>query len=214
MLIDLRTLLGGDGPAHLGGYGSITAETARRIAADDIRFRRLVFDPLTGKPVDVSPDTYELDASTRRWIEARDRWCMFPGCCRRAVYCDADHAVEFPEGKTTCDNCGLLCRKHHNLKTKKSWRLHRNEDDSVDWISPLRFRYYSPPSTYEEFVDLPDPPDPRAIEQNSPGEDPDPPDDDYVWPEDPPPATDEREVHYDKLARFWRGSKDWEPIAS
>ena len=61
--------------------------------------------------------------------------------------------VEWPVGQTTCANCGLLCRKHHNFKTSKAWRLTRNDDDSVDWHSPHGFDWHVESATYEEFLD-------------------------------------------------------------
>jgi hypothetical protein len=158
LLIPLSTLLGGSAPGHLDGYGAITATMARTIAASDIRFRRLVFDPLSGKPLDLGKDSYALSPQLRRWIEARDRTCRFPGCERRAVFCDADHAVEFPLGDTSCANCGLLCRRHHNFKTSRAFRLVRHDDDSVEWTTPHGHRWRVPPATYEEFLDEPDPP--------------------------------------------------------
>jgi hypothetical protein len=153
LLITLPTLLGGDQPGWLDGYGPITASLARRIAAGDITFRRLLLDPETGRPRDLSDTSYQLSAEMRRWIDARDRTCRFPDCRRRAIYCDADHAVEWPAGKTSCANCGLLCRRHHNLKTSKKWRLVRNNDDSVDWHSPNGFHWHVDPATYDEFLD-------------------------------------------------------------
>jgi hypothetical protein len=149
----------------------------------------------------------------RRWLDVRDRCCLFPGCNRRAVYCDADHAVEYPEGQTTCENCGLLCRKHHNLKTKKWWKLRRNADDSCDWQSPLGFTYHRPASTYHEFLDDPDPPDPLQPLRDVDTSDPDPPDDDLPWPAIGPPPQDQRDVDYDTIASYLHGSRTWE-IAS
>jgi hypothetical protein len=166
LLITLPTLLGGDQPGYLDGYGPITASLARRIAASDIRFRRLLLDPETGKPRDLGDSSHDLSPELRRWVEARDRTCRFPGCGARAVYCDADHAVEWPLGQTTCANCGLLCRRHHNFKTSKAWRLTRHDDDSVDWHSPNGFDWHVDPATYEEFLDPPeyDPPEYSRVE--------------------------------------------------
>jgi hypothetical protein len=137
------------------GYGLITASLARRIAASDINFRRLLLDPQTGAPRDLGDTSYTLSTELRRWINARDRTCRFPGCARRAACCDADHALEWPQGKTSCANCGLLCRRHHNLKTSKKWQLVRNDDDSVDWHSPHGYDWHVEPATYEEFLTPP-----------------------------------------------------------
>lgn len=152
VVIDLQTLLGlADNPGHLDGHGPVTAEMARRIAADAM-LRRLVLDPLSGKPVDLGRHSYRLSKQQRRWIEARDRRCTFPNCRRRAVYCDADHAVEWNQGgETTCDNCGLLCRRHHNFKTSKAWRLARGGDGAVTWTSPHGFAWINPAATYDYY---------------------------------------------------------------
>lgn len=198
LVMSLQTLLGGKGPAELVGYGPVTATTARRIAARDSVFQRLVFDELTGKPVEVSYTKHDLDPRTRDWIDARDRTCLFPGCQCPAAFCDADHAEEFPDGPTSCDNCGLLCRRHHNLKTKKLWDLIRNADDSVEWLSPNGFRYHREASTYAEFLDMPEPEAPDSPIDDDVGRDPDPPpDDDPPLPVYPPRAETPEDEHYD-----------------
>jgi hypothetical protein len=210
--MSIQTLLGGRGPAHLVGYGPITARLARRIAARDANFRRLVFDDINGKPVEVSFTEHDLDPASRCWVEARDRTCLFPGCRMPAWFCDVDHAVEFPEGPTSCDNCGLLCRKHHNFKTKKLWDLIRNADDSVEWISPNGFRYLRKASTYAEFLDMPEPDDPDGWVDDVVGDDPDPPDDGPPLSVYPPPAeTPEDESYDDELILL---SLDDYPMAS
>ena len=58
--VSADTLLGlDDEPAHLTGYGPITAETARRLAADSSgTWRRLLIDPDTGALLDISEHRY------------------------------------------------------------------------------------------------------------------------------------------------------------
>jgi hypothetical protein len=58
------TLLGCDEqPAELGGYGPITAEAARRIAADRSgTWRRILTDPTTGQVLDYGRRTYRPPA--------------------------------------------------------------------------------------------------------------------------------------------------------
>jgi hypothetical protein len=207
LLVTLSTLLGGSGPARLDGFGPITAELARKIAAKDAVFRRLVFDPM-GRPQDLSTDAYPVTAEMRRWLEVRDATCIFPGCMCRAIWCDADHSVEYPEGETSCENCGLLCRKHHNLKTKKWWKLRRDPDGTLTWTSPLGFVWSRPPHTYEEFLDSPDPVDDWESEEEPIGSDPDPPPQAEIpWPDQPPPVDDE-EYDYDEMARYHAHVRD------
>jgi hypothetical protein len=58
--VSADTLLGlDDQPAHLTGYGPITAETARRLAADSSgTWRRLLTDPNTGALLDIGEHRY------------------------------------------------------------------------------------------------------------------------------------------------------------
>jgi hypothetical protein len=138
----------------------------------------------------------------RRWIGARDRTCTFPGCRQRAAFCDADHAEEFPGGPTSCANCGLVCRRHHNFKTSKAWDLTRNPDDSVDWVSPHGLKWQREASTYEEFGD-----DEGRVENGSRAEevvadDPDPPGADDPLPAPPSPDGDD-DIDHDELNRLW-----------
>ena len=90
--VQLSTLLGGDNqPAHPDGYGPITADPARRIAADQSgTWRRLVTDD-TGQLLDYGRTTYRPPANLTDHVTARDRTRTFPGCRRAAKLCDLDH---------------------------------------------------------------------------------------------------------------------------
>ena len=180
LILSLDTLLGGDQPARLEGYGPITADLARHIAGGDIDFRRLLIAPATGKPIDLGLTSYRPSAAMRRYLEAVDRTCRVRGCTTAASLCDVDHAVEWPDGPTSCDNCGLLCRRHHGVKTKKVYRLRRDDERNVTFTSPFGFEWHLDAASYEEF--LPD----EAIAATA-GCDPDPPPDDVPLPPEPPP---------------------------
>ena len=58
VVVSADTLFGlDDQPAHLTGYGPITAESARRLAADRSgTWRRLLTDPDTGALLDISEE--------------------------------------------------------------------------------------------------------------------------------------------------------------
>ena len=196
LLVPLSTLLGGDLPGRLEGYGPLCAQTVRELAKGDLLFRRLVYDDRSGRPVDVGANAYPLSPPMRRWIDAVDRTCRVPGCTIPACFCDRDHAIEWPDGETTCDNCGLLCRRHHQLKTKKLYRLIRHPDRNVDWISPFGFSWHNEPANYEEFC-APDPDETALVD------DPDPPPDNIPLP-DPPPAETDDDIDYDELRQFIR----------
>jgi hypothetical protein len=42
--------------------------------------------------------------------------CQAPGCMVPAGRCDIDHRIPYPDGPTTADNLGPLCRRHHSMK--------------------------------------------------------------------------------------------------
>ncbi len=135
VVIDLPTLLRlADNPADLAGHGPLPAEAARALAGD-ARWRRLVTDPVTGCLLDYGNATYRPPQALVDYVTARDRTCRFPGCENPACGCDLDHAIAHPAGATSAVNCGLLCRRHHRLKTFRPWKVKRHPDGSITWHS-------------------------------------------------------------------------------
>jgi hypothetical protein len=134
----LTTLLDlDDAPADLAGYGPITAEVARRIAADDTgTWRRILTDP-AGRLVDLSTARYRPPKNLADTIIARDRTCVFPNCARPAERCDLDHRTPWPLGETAECNLHALCRRHHRLKTLGLWRCRYNAERETP-IGPIR----------------------------------------------------------------------------
>lgn len=63
-----------DQPGHLHGSGTITAEHARRLAAD-ATWRRILHDPVDGTVLDVSRRRYPSPAMVRH-VRARNRRCV------------------------------------------------------------------------------------------------------------------------------------------
>ena len=76
---------------------------------------------------------------------ARDRTCRFPGCAQPGHRTDIDHAIPWDEGGTTSpDNLGLLCRRHHQMKTHGGWRVNSFSNGSCEWISPRGKKFFVP----------------------------------------------------------------------
>jgi Domain of unknown function (DUF222)/HNH endonuclease len=154
--VPLDTLLGIDQePGDLTGYGPITAQAARTLAAQqDSTWQRLLTAPDTGMVVKTDPTSYRPTAEVRRHVSARDGRCTFPTCSMPAAKTDLDHIVPFnhkhPDqgGPTTADNLHPLCRYHHRLKTHAGWTVHRNETTTTTtaaatttWTSPSGRHY-------------------------------------------------------------------------
>jgi hypothetical protein len=135
IVVDAASLFGlADNPAHLDGYGPIPVEIARQLAGD-ARWRRLVTDPVTGHLLDYGRTTYRPPRKLTDFLIARDRECAMVGCQRPAVFGDGDHVVPYPRGATSSANMLMLCRRHHRLKTHGGWKLTRENDGTVTWIS-------------------------------------------------------------------------------
>jgi hypothetical protein len=155
------TLIGvDDQPAHLHGYGPITAAVARRIAAHGT-WRRLLTDPVSGAVLDVGRTRYTPPPDLADHVLARDQTCRFPTCTRPAAGCDLDHTTPFEQaGTTSAANLGPLHRGHHNDKTHHRWQLDQPEPGRYIWTTPTGHTYQVDP----EIVGL--------LPQPPPGEDP------------------------------------------
>ena len=58
----------------------------------------------------------------RRAITQRDRGCRFPGCDRKASWCEAHHVEPWQHGgPTNINNLVLLCAFHHHVVHRQGW---------------------------------------------------------------------------------------------
>jgi Domain of unknown function (DUF222)/HNH endonuclease len=147
--VSADTLLGlDDQPAQLTGYGPITADTARRLAADTSgTWRRLLTDPDTGALLDISQNRYRPPQLLRDYLAARDDTCAFPTCQQPGYRCEPDHTVPFDQGgPTTRNNLALTCRRHNRAKAGTGWSYRHNPDGSYTWTTNTGHHYTSPTS--------------------------------------------------------------------
>jgi hypothetical protein len=146
--VSADTLLGlDDAPAELAGYGAVTAQTARRLAADQSgTWRRLLTDPDTGALLDISPHRYRPSRRLKDFVIARDSGCVFPTCSQPGYRCDYEHIQPFRQGgPTSRRNGALACRRHNNCKINTGWSYRRGRDGSVTWTTATGHRYRSHP---------------------------------------------------------------------
>jgi len=147
--IGLGTLAGLDElPGTLAGFGAIPAGLARSIAASAATITALLADPKTGSITDAGALIYRPRQELRDQVAALLNTCQFPSCRQPVWRCDIDHRDPFdhehPEvgGRTTRDNAGPFCRRHHLFKHHTEWRLRHDPDSStLIWISPTGHRY-------------------------------------------------------------------------
>jgi hypothetical protein len=141
---------GDDGSATIDGV-PVCAGSVLDLLGDPavaVTLRRVLRAPVDGRLLEVGRRTYAVPDPIRRHVEARDRTCRFPGCRRRAVRCQIDHAMAWEDGGTTgIANLGALCVRHHQLKTFAGWALSdAGADGGCTWTSPAGRRYdHDPP---------------------------------------------------------------------
>ncbi|MFJ6678579.1 DUF222 domain-containing protein [Microbacterium sp. NPDC091382] len=141
VLVPAATLSGGDdGPCDLIGRSPIDPATTRTLAGDTGVWERLFHDPTTG--VTVSTDSYRVPSGMRRFLQARDQHCRFPGCRVAAIRCEVDHTHDHAlGGRTELSNLAHLCQRHHSMKQFTAWRVRQLSGGVLEWTSPLGRTY-------------------------------------------------------------------------
>ena len=158
VIVPYTTLLGVDDlPGELAGYGPIPADVARELAAGGT-WRRILSDPVSGRPIDYGTVRYRPPAHLAGLVHTRDATCQFPGCRVPAHRCDIDHGTAHDPargaGPTSETNLGAKCRRHHQIKQTPGWSVAHFPDGGTSWMTPSGHRYHSQPSP----LPGPDPP--------------------------------------------------------
>ncbi|SCY52308.1 protein of unknown function [Microbacterium sp. LKL04] len=129
-----------DGPCDLAGRFPIDPATARLLAGSTHIWERLFHDPTTG--VTISTDSYRVPSGMRRFLQARDQHCRFPGCRVAAIRCEVDHTHDHAlGGRTELSNLAHLCQRHHSMKQFTAWRVRQLSGGVLEWTSPLGRTY-------------------------------------------------------------------------
>jgi hypothetical protein len=148
VVVSADTLLGlDDQPGDLAGYGPITAETARRLAADTSgTWRRLLTDPDTGQLLDISSGSYRPSQRLRDFVAARDGVCSFPTCNQPGYRCEYEHITPYGSGGQTCRcNGALACKRHNLCKINTGWAYRYDADGSFTWTDDTGHSYRGHP---------------------------------------------------------------------
>ncbi|MFL0566581.1 DUF222 domain-containing protein [Microbacterium sp. 179-I 1D1 NHS] len=141
VLVPAATLIGeDDGPCDLTGRSPIDPATARTLAGSTHIWERLFHDPTTG--VAVATDSYRVPSGMRRFLQARDQHCRFPGCRVAAIRCEIDHTHDHAlGGRTELSNLAHLCQRHHSMKQFTAWKVRQLSGGVLEWTSPLGRTY-------------------------------------------------------------------------
>ncbi|MCU1603497.1 MAG: protein of uncharacterized function, partial [Frankiales bacterium] len=95
-------------------------------------------------PVPDQSNGYLFRGRLRRWIQARDITCTFPGCERIAQRCEIDHVVAYPSGPTSHGNAACECVHHHQAKHATIPAIRRT-DGSMHWTNRFGVTAERPP---------------------------------------------------------------------
>ncbi|HEU4329812.1 MAG TPA: HNH endonuclease [Lapillicoccus sp.] len=157
LVVGLTTLLGLDEqPGEIPGHGFVPAAMARNIAlsAGSV-WRRLVTDPLDGTALELSTGRYRPTAQMAEQVAALDAMCQAPGCTVPADRCDIDHQRPWPQGETEVRNLRLRHRRHHNHKTRGTWRTESTADGGTQWVTVGGREYLTQRYVYEDPLTTP-----------------------------------------------------------
>jgi hypothetical protein len=161
--VPLSTLIDiDDTPGELDGYGPITAEVARRIAAAGT-WRRILTDPASGALLDYGQTRYTPPQDLIDHVIARDGSCRFPTCSQPARRCQIDHTIAAgtPGWSTSAANTGPLSAGCHNGKTHAGWQLTQPEPGQFHWRAPTGHTYRVEPEPVGPVIVGPEP-EPRG----------------------------------------------------
>jgi hypothetical protein len=137
---------------------SIAAETARRFACDASIITLIEDDD--GEPLNVGRKTRNISAPLRRFLNARDKGCRFPGCCN-ARYIDIHHIKHWANGgETKPSNLVSLCRFHHRAVHEGGIGIEILDDGALRFVKANGIAIDSvactpPPSDWTNLTDGP-----------------------------------------------------------
>jgi hypothetical protein len=144
--------------AEVPRFGPILPSTAREILQDCTSLVQVavdadgqviaVSDPVPAlKAMATTPTLRELSTPGYRprprlirFVEARDRTCVFPGCHRPAAKTDKDHRTPWPLGRTDQTNLQCLCRHHHRAK-QAAFTVELTRDGDYRWTTRGGWRF-------------------------------------------------------------------------
>jgi hypothetical protein len=182
VVVSLATLLGAEaGVGQIPGWGALHAEQTRQLAfAAGSLWTRIVTDPLTGRAIEATAQTYRVPGAMAQQVNTRDGTCRAPGCELPAEQADLDHTIEWTSrsagtdgsgetkgskdtaghphsdgGTTNETNLVALHRGHHNLKTGGFWDSDQSPDGTLRWTTATGRTVTTYPFVYDHPDNLP-----------------------------------------------------------
>lgn len=124
-----------DQRGDLAGWGGLSAEETRRIAAATSHWTRVLVDPVDDAILAFDSTERHIPNGLRRLIQARDGTCRGPSRCTVPAHrTDVDHTQRFEHhGHTTQVNLASLCRPEHNAKDEGYLHVRHRSDGTLAW---------------------------------------------------------------------------------
>ena len=144
---------GGEAMIEIEGLGEMPAGLLHHLG-NDVSWRRWVLEPVTGHLKDLGHERYKPDAELDEYARARDRYCRYPGCNRRAIRCDLDHLCAWckahPDqgGRTSAANLAAECRRHHRGKTLGILTVEGDANGTITWTDQHGHQATTQPHDY------------------------------------------------------------------
>jgi hypothetical protein len=157
LTVPLETLLDlKDDPGELASWGPILADAARAALKDLFTAPwRLSVTDHTGRVIWHGPIRRRPSQADANYVKARDRRCRFPACRRPARRAQIDHTREHQHGGPSIPpNLGVLCWRHHTIKTEGLWKLKQPDEGTFIWTSPLGCTYLIEPEIIDHDDDF------------------------------------------------------------
>ena len=168
-----------DEPAELAGSttcsGPVPLDIARRLIGSASSFLRVLTDPITGEPLGLHPERYQLRESDKAVLRAISGGCYFPGCPNPVMDTETDHLKAYGTGgQTIMENLRPACKRHHALRHFKDDKdrhgIYRSSQDPLRHT--LRLRGWTPTLEHDGTVTWTAP---SGAKHRAPGKDSHPP---------------------------------------
>ncbi len=133
----IKTLLGlRNDPGELAGYGPITAEHLRELAAEG-EWQRFCTAEDTGALIAIGRASYRPNKVLRDFMLGVRPNCDYPGCSIPSSRCDGEHTVPHDVGGPSDEtNVCPRCRRHHRCKTHAGWTVRTLPNGYLEWTTP------------------------------------------------------------------------------
>jgi uncharacterized protein DUF222 len=130
-----EALANGIGSADIQDHGPITASAARRLACEYNIIPAVL--GTNSEVLDLGIPNRLANARQRFHIALRDGGCLFPGCDRPSMGCDAHHREHWLDGGPTAEhNLDSFCIFHHHQVHEGGWNYKIIDAETLEFFPP------------------------------------------------------------------------------